>query len=99
MNSFGTDFVLVSDVIQPLDSSLPYGPWIHLATIQRGLDEYIVFKQATTNKVYIEKVIRHLASLKLQLIKDDTEWSDLLSFCKAAGLLDTDTKKEIKLSL
>lgn len=97
MNTFGTNFIVVSDVIQPMDSSLPFGPWIHLATIKRGFNEYIVFKQATTHKVYIERVIRHMANLKLEAIADDNEWSDIVAFCNNAGILGPSIDKEFKI--
>lgn len=86
--------VIVNDVQQYMDKSLPFGPWIHHATLKRGFKEYVVFRNALSNQVYIEEVEQHRATLILQKIEDDQEWQDLVSFAKAAGLLEIG--KEVK---
>jgi hypothetical protein len=87
MSAFGTDFVILNDVCQPLQEvRFPDGPAIHHATIKRGLKEYIVFRQASSNKIYIEEVERHRATFVLKRIEDDAEWADIARFAEAAGL-------------
>ena len=82
------NIVILNDIQQPMDHKLPFGPWIHHATLRRGFKEYICFRQALTNKFYIEEVEQHRATLVLNKIEDDNEWNDLCSFCKDAGLLN-----------
>jgi|14_taG_2_1085336.scaffolds.fasta_scaffold00703_5 hypothetical protein len=89
MSSFGTSFVIVNDVCQPLPAvKFAEGAAVHHATIKRGFDEYVVFSNPQTNQVYIEKVENNRAKFNLVQITDDSEWQDLTSFCIAAGLMD-----------
>lgn len=91
--SFGTDFIIVNDVLQPIPQitfKRPDGtfrPAMHHATIVRGFDEYILFSNPDEGKIWIEKVDRHRASFALRQIEDDKEWAELVMFCQAAGLL------------
>ena len=39
--SFGQEFIIVNDTRQRLNKKLFYGDWIHLATVKRGLKEYM----------------------------------------------------------
>ena len=60
MKSHGLGFVIINDIQQFMDPRLPNGPWVHLATVRRGFDEYIVFQQVEYGKTYIEKVMRDI---------------------------------------
>lgn len=100
MKSWGSNFIIVNDVIQPMKRSLPNGPWMHHATIQRGLDEYILFRQVNTNKMFLEKVVRNQVNIYLEYIDDEMEWQELFTFCKEAGLFSAASKSsnfELKL--
>lgn len=99
MKSFGTDFVLINDTIQRLDKHIPLpgGPYIHLATIMRGLDEYIIYRQASSYKAYMEKVGRNQAEIILEQIDDDLEWAELYKFAESAGIFRLD-RDEIKVA-
>ncbi len=97
MRSHGLDFVIVNDVQQYMDPKLPYGPWIHFATIRRGFDEYIVMHQVPNGLTYIEKVARDQATLYLKVIDDEAERTDIEAFCRAARLLERSNKTEMKL--
>ena len=89
MSTFGTDFTIINDICQPIPQiRFDDGPAVHHATIVRGLKEYIVFRQATSNKIYIEEVERHRATFNLKRIEDDQEWAAIAAFANAAGLLD-----------
>jgi hypothetical protein len=95
MSSFGTNFVIVSDICQPIEAiKFAEGYAIHHATIKRGLDEYIVFSNPGTNAVYIEKVERKRAKFALKQILDENEWTDITAFCISTGMMDmTGAKK------
>lgn len=89
MSSFGTNFVIVNDICQLIPQILfEDGAAVHHATIKRGLKEYIVFRQASSNKIYIEEVERNRAKFVLKRINDDKEWQEIALFCRDAGLLD-----------
>lgn len=90
---FGTKFIVVNDIVQPLNPKVfGGGKWIHLATVQRGLREYIAFKKEGDNHVYVEIIDPH--ELKFQKIKDDNEWKDIVAFLTAAGLLGINNTQE-----
>lgn len=91
------NYIIVNDIRQPIPIA-DGGPWIHHATIKRGLKEYIIFRHKPTGKVYLEQVESHRATLVLQKIEDDREWADLYSFARAAGLLDA-MNEEIKVAI
>lgn len=82
------NFVILNDIRQPIDTKVPGGPWVHHATVRRGFKEYIIFRSIKTNKVFLEEVEQHMATLKLNQIADDAEWNDLYFFALGAGLLD-----------
>lgn len=89
MKTFGTTFAIISDVCQPLpEVRFSDGPAIHHATIKRGMKEYVVFRQASSNKIYIEEVEAHRATFVLKRIEDEEEFKEISAFCEAAGLLD-----------
>ena len=88
MNTFGLGFVIINDICQPAKGIwFADGPAIHHATIKRGLKEYIVFRQQSSNAFYIEEVERNRVTLVLKKIEDDEEWRDIAAFCQAAGFL------------
>jgi len=58
------------------------GQWIHLASIQYGLREFIYFLNRGTQKTYIEEI----TGGKLEVIDDDNLWNDLAMTLKEAGL-------------
>jgi len=91
------DFKLISDVRQQLPVNyFGGGPWIHLATVVRGKKEYVAFRHATTNQVYIEEVERNRATFNLLKIEEDAEWADLYKFLLEKGCLLANPE-EIKL--
>ena len=92
--TFGTSFVIVSDVQQVLNPAVfGGGPYVHLATVVKGLKEYCAFKHINSNRMYIEEVDPTDRNLFVR-IKDDKEWADLYHFLKDAGVLEL--SKEIK---
>lgn len=95
MSSFGTDFILVSDVRQDLDPVIfRGGPWIHLATVKRGFDEYVCFTHKyRTKATYIEKVDVHEPGVFKQ-IEDQNLWVDLWNFLDHKGCLRRDKFKQ-----
>lgn len=99
MSSFGTDFILVNDVRQELPSNIfKGGPWIHLATIKRGFNEYVCFTHKFKHtKTYIEEIdIHHPGCFKR--IEDDSLWQDLYLFLRDRGCLSLGEFKHVKVS-
>lgn len=85
--AFGTDFVLVSDIRQLLPIHIFLnGPWIHLATVKRGLKEYMAFNKMGTRITYIEEVDNTHPGL-LKKIDDEAEWQDVYKFLLEKGCL------------
>ena len=96
--AFGTKFVLVNDIQQPLPPAIfGNGPWLHIATCVRGFKEYCCFKHVPTDKVYIEEVDPSSPTL-FKHIKDRNEWDDLYSFLQTRGILAFAAGKEIKIA-
>ena len=96
--SFGTKFIVVNDVIQPLPSAIfGNGPWLHIATVVRGFHEYCCFKHMKTDKIYIERVDPTSPTLFVQ-IKDQSEWNDIRMFLQQKGILAFGVGKEIKVA-
>ena len=89
--SFGTRFILVSDVRQTLDTkTFSGGPWEHLATVKRGFKEYVAFRHLySTDSCFIEEIDIHNPGIFVK-IKDDALWWDLLAFLKDAGVFTID---------
>ena len=88
MNSFGTNFILVNDVRQELPPEIfKGGPWIHLATVKRGFNEYVCFTHKYRhNKTFIEEIdIHHPGCFKC--IEEDSLWEDLYHFLLDRGTL------------
>ena len=94
MSSFGSEFIIINDVMQPLLPKV-FGPgWIHLATVKRGFREYVAFKKATSDKVWIEIVDIHDRNVFKQ-IEDENEWLELALFLHDARLLEVGNRREI----
>ena len=93
--SWGTNFVIISDVLQRLSPEYP--GWEHWATIRRGLDEYVLFFHPDYVAPYIEKFERDTVTLVLSAIEDPSEREDIEGFCRAAGLLTRGRDTELKL--
>lgn len=97
-SAFGTNFIVVNDVQQQLPSHIfGGGPWLHIATVVRGLKEYCCFKHIPTDKVYIEEVDPTSPTLFKQ-IKDYNEWNDLRQHLEQKGIIAFGAGKEIKVA-
>jgi len=94
MKAFGTEFILISDVIQPLPEIFTGGPWIHLATVKRGFREYVAFKKANSREVWVEIADPTEPGL-FKKIEDDQEWIDIVSYLKATQLLEVGKRREL----
>ena len=58
------------------------GRYIHLASIQHSLREFIYFVDRKTNKTYIEEI----TGGRMEAIDDDNLWNDLAMTLKEAKL-------------
>lgn len=58
--------------------------WLHLATVQHGLREYMCFQDKLTEEVYIEEVTGGL----LEKIEDDSLAQDLENFLAYNNILN-----------
>lgn len=52
--------------------------WLHLATIQKGVREFMLFVDLQTSKAYIEEI----TGGSLEKIEDDQLHQDLVKFCE-----------------
>ena len=100
MKSFGTNFVVTNDVYQPLSTkhfpkNSKGNPYIHLATVHRGLKEYCAYADIDANKVWIEEVDPTHPGL-FKKIQEDQEYYDLLAFLDDLRLLEIGSRREIK---
>lgn len=105
--AFGTEFILVNDVMQVLDPTVfGGGPWMHIATVRRGLKEYIAFCRILEDganpldptkrgEIYIEEIDPH--EMKFNLIESDAEWTDLVNFLFEAHILELGMNRELKI--
>ena len=94
--AFGTNFVIVNDVVQKLNPKyFGGGNFIHLATVIRGFKEYMAYRVENTNQVYIEEIDPKDPKL-FRKIQDDSEWQDLALFLRDAKLLEIGSRREIK---
>ena len=92
MTTYG-DFILASKVRTSLPvDKFKNGPWTHLATVKRGLREYVCILHEPTQKIYIEEisVTGHFYS-----IDDDSLWNELLQFLFSKGIVGFVKDKEI----
>ena len=96
--AFGTKFILVNDIRQILPPKIfGGGPWLHLATVVRGLKEYICIKHQISQKVYIEEV-DPTSKFLFKKIEDENEFQDLRRFLEQKAILAVATGKEIKIA-
>jgi len=96
-HAFGHNFIILNDVIQVLDPDVfTGGPWLHLATVQRGLREYMAFKKTNSREVWIEIVDNQNQSL--EKIEDDSEWEDVAAFLHEAKLLEVGLRRDLHLA-
>jgi hypothetical protein len=93
--SFGTDFILVSEVRQELDPKVfQGGPWIHLATVKRGFKEYVAFTHKFRQRgAYIEEIDIHEPGV-FKRIEDNQLYADLWHFLDDRGCLRRDKFKQ-----
>lgn len=73
------------------------GPWTHLATITRGLREYVVLLKRPSlldgeSKIYIEEIT---ATGKFLHIEDEQLWKDIVYFATSKGLTSEVAGKEV----
>ncbi len=93
----GTTFLITNDIVQPLNPAIfTNGPWIHIATISRGFKEYMAFRKANENHVFVEEVDNTHPGL-LKKIQNEAEWEDVIAFCMETGLLRVGVDSEKKL--
>lgn len=84
--SFGSEFVIVNDVRQILPNEIFWGgPWVHLATVKRGLKEYMAFNKLGGQQAFIEEVDPTEPGL-LKSIEDENEWKELYTFLVNSGI-------------
>ena len=87
------NFILASKVRTALPVNIFYGgPWTHLATVKRGLREYVCILHDPTQKIYIEEIG---PTGNFHSIEDDSLWSELLQFLFSKGVVGFVKDKEI----
>jgi len=87
------DFILSSKIRTPLPAEIFHnGPWTHLATVKRGLREYVCILQESTQKIYIEEIS---VTGRFHSIDDDSLWNELLQFLFSKGIVGFVKDKEI----
>lgn len=67
------------------------GPWFHLATITRGLQEYVALLHQPSGKVYFEEIT---ALGHFKHIEDNQLWNDLIMFANSNNLVGEAVGKE-----
>ena len=97
MTNYG-EFKITSKVRVNLPKDIfKNGPWTHLATITRGLREYVVLLKRPSlldgeSKIYIEEIT---ATGTFLHIEDEQLWKDLVFFATSKGLTSEVAGKEI----
>ncbi len=102
--AFGFNFEIINDTQQVLDPAVfQGGPWLHLATVKSGMREYMAFRKVDLrpdntarfkgDEVWVEILDPH--EVALRKIEDDSEWEDVTSFLKEAGLLEIGSRREL----
>ena len=92
MQTYG-DFILASKTRINLPIDLFYnGPWTHLATVKRSLNEYVALLHEPTQKIYLEQIT---ATGRFNNIEEDALWQDLLNFLVYKRILGFAKDKEI----
>lgn len=87
------DFKLASKIrINLPQKTFQGGPWTHMATVKRGLREYVALLHQPTQKIYIEEIS---VTGQFYEIEDDSLWSALVNFLVAKGVLGFNKDEEI----
>ena len=92
------DFKILSDKrIKLPQATFRNGPWTHLATISRGLREYVVLLRAPQfdtpqETIYIEEIT---PTGRFVYVEDEQLWKDLVFFATQKGLTSIVAGKEI----
>lgn len=87
------DFILQSRTKIKLPAkTFMNGPWYHLATITRSLQEYVVLQHQPTGKVYLEEIT---ALGHFKHIEDDSLWQELLLFANSHKILGEYVNHEV----
>ena len=60
------------------------GAWLHLATVNEGVREFMCFAEVKTRKIYVEEI----TGGNLQFIEDDALAEGIHNFLTELGLLD-----------
>lgn len=90
--NFG-DFKLISKVRINLPETLfKGGPWVHLATVTRGLREYVCLLHGPTQEVYVEEIT---ATGNFNKIEDESLWQDLVKFLVSKGVVGFIKDREV----
>ena len=97
MANYGDFKVTSSTRINLPEETFKNGPWTHLATITRGLREYVVLLRRPSllspeSKIYIEEIT---ATGKFLHIEDEQLWKDIVFFATSKGLTSEVANKEI----
>ncbi len=95
--AFGTEFYLINKVYQPLTvfNKTPTGKYyVHLATVGRGLKQYMAYLDRDTNDIWIEEVLSSGLDV-LKKIENDNEWTDVYCYLNEAKLLRVGVDEEI----
>lgn len=87
------DFTLASKTRINLPSHIfEGGPWVHLATVNRSLREYVALLHEPTQKVYIEEIG---PTGQFYQIEDDELWVDLINFLFSKGVVGFNKDQEV----
>lgn len=97
MSNYGDFKVASSARIQLPEDIFKGGPWMHLATITRGLREYVVLLKTPSltdneSKIYIEEIS---PTGHFHYIEDEPLWKDLVYFATQKGLTSEVSGKEV----
>lgn len=97
MSNYG-DFKVASNVrVQLPENIFGGGPWVHLATITRGLREYVVLLKSPSikdpePKIYLEEIS---PTGQFHYIEDEMLWKDLVYYATQKGLTSEVAGKEV----
>lgn len=87
------DFKLASRTRFNLPTNIFYGgPWIHLATVNRSINEYVAIQNEKTGDVYLEQIS---GTGHFHHISDEKLWEDLLRFLVSKGVLGFTKDQEV----
>jgi|APSaa5957512535_1039671.scaffolds.fasta_scaffold119185_2 hypothetical protein len=87
------NFILASKIRTPLPINIfQGGPWTHLATVKRGLREYVCLLHDATQKIYLEEIS---VTGRFHSIEDDSLWRELLQYLFSNGIVGFVKDQEI----